>query len=135
MCLFSNVKPVPTRTESERVFYKVLAVGKNGCYYSPYMATLSELNVLHEKNDQEKFNILRHAYGWEISSGGFHLFVEQDDAFSEAAYLNQTRDECSGFERYFVVRAVVPEGTLYAEGDYLLDTKCVVVKKVKYEML
>lgn len=135
MCLLSNIKPVPTRTESERVFYKVLAVGKNGCYYSPYMARPYELNVLHEMDDQEKFDILRYAYGWEISSGGFHLFVELGDAFSEAAYLNQTRVECNGFERYFVVRAVVPEGTLYVEGDYLLDTKCVVVKKVRYEEL
>ena len=135
MCLLSNIKPVPTRTESERVFYKVLAVGENGCYYSPYMARPYELNVLHEMDDQEKFDILRRAYGWEISSGGFHLFVEQDDAFSEAAHLNQTSVEYNWFERYFVVRAVVPEGTLYVEGDYLPDAKCVVVKKVKYEIL
>ena len=135
MCLLSDNMPVPTRTESERVFYKVLAMGKNGCYYSPYMARPYELNVLHEMDDQEKFDILRYAYGWEIRPCGFHLFVELDDAFREAAYLNQTRVECNGFERYFVVRAVVPEGTLYVEGDYLPDAKCVVVKKVRYEEL
>ena len=115
MCLLSNIKPVPTRTESERVFYKVLAVGKNGCYCSPYMARPYELNVLHEMDDQEKFDILRRTYGWEVSSGGFHLFVEQDDAFSEAAYLNQTRVECNGFE-VFCCESRCPGGNSLRRG-------------------
>ena len=137
MCLICDKKPVVKRTGKDRVFYKILAVVKpslGGGYRTPYANSYVDLNKLIVEDETDDFHASLCYDRYEVSFGGFHLFTNKRNAFTERNWLEKN---ClpSYIETYKVFKAVVPKGTPYIEGYFELNNKSVVVKKVRYEEL
>lgn len=139
MCLFLK-KNVPDEetfktAEKDLTFYKVLLYGEDvkgdRVYFTPYRVMLVRFGKLYQDDDTQYFvtepGTPEPEYDRRIFSGGFHLFRDYEDAV----------DFGEMFKNTCVVKAVVPEGTRYAVGDYKLCRfgrvyKSVVTKGVIY---
>ena len=137
MCLICDKKPVVKRTGKDRVFYKILAVMKpslGGGYMTPYTSDDVNLGKLIVEDETDDFQVSWYPSGYEVSFGGFHLFTNKRNAFTERNWLEKN---ClpSYIETYKVFKAVVPKGTPYIDGYWEFNKKSVVVKKVRYEEL
>ena len=134
MCLFLK-KNIPDEetfktAEKDLTFYKVLLTSDEG-YYTPYRVMLVRFGKLYQDDDQYYFvtkpGVPEPEYDRRIFGGGFHLFRDYVDAVDFSEMFKNSR----------VVKAVVPEGTRYAVGDYKLcrfgrEYKSVVAKSVIY---
>lgn len=137
MCLICDKKPVVKRTGKDRVFYKILAVVKpslGGGYKTPYTCSYVDLGKLIVEDETDDFHVSSYPSGYQVTLGGFHLFTNKRNAFTERNWLKK---HCVPWdiETYKVFKAVVPEGTPYIDGYWEDNKKSVVVKKVRYEEL
>lgn len=137
MCLICDKKPVVKRTGKDRVFYKILAVVKpslGGGYKTPYARGYVDLDKLIVEDETDDFHAYFYHVKYEVTFGGFHLFTNKRNAFTERNWLEKHYLPWD-IETYKVFKAVVPEGTPYIEGYCEFNKKSVVVKKVRYEEL
>ena len=101
---------------------------------TPYTSDDVNLGKLIVEDETDYFQVSWYPSGYEVTLGGFHLFTNKGNAFTERNWLEK---HClpSYIETYKVFKAVVPEGTPYIEGYWEVNKKSVVVKKVRYEEL
>ena len=141
MCLVTDSPPVKMVSKDEVTYYKVVKQpffwdNDMETFMSPFLLFMGELGTRYDISKDEKWEISKEHYTdtektfYRVEGGGFHLFVDLVDARREANRLNDQYNT----ENYKVVRAIVPAGTEYIKGRYLIDP-CVAVKSVTYEKL
>ena len=145
MCLtLKGVPAIPKRAEEDITCYKVLAKSifiscilqnetEEVLFFTPYLCMDVELGKEYTEDEGDDFHVKHDGTdGFEVREGGYHLFVNEEDAEKEKISLSAIYK----IQDYVVVKAIVPKGALYIEGVCgYHNLKCVVTKKVRYEKI
>ena len=130
MCLITN-DPTVKVANRDMTFWKVLRMQEDGSYRTPYMEMYVQPNALYvEAQEPTDFNMwsCKDEDGvsyYHVENYAYHMFK----TFLGALRLKKSFIYQRGLR---VVRAVVPKGTLYVEGEYD-GIKSIAAKKVMYK--
>jgi len=138
MCLFVFKNKVKIKkTLFTRTYYKILEEGltAEGRPYiiTPYLCFNVELGKDYSIDPEKKWDIIhdRILPNKHIVEGNcFHLYKRKHDAIADLNTWGRNIDS----HKYFVVKAIVPKGTEYIEGEWGF-TKVICVRQVRYEKL
>ena len=110
MCL-TNIKK-PKVAEEEIITYKVLCIS-NGIISTPFYQHFVDLGQEYSKPEWCDDEI-ETATEDEIDGLVFHVFANEDGAKEMALKFNSLAGV--GRRRYFVVKTIIPKGSIYVEG-------------------
>ena len=130
MCLITN-DPTVKVANRDMTFWKVIRMQEDGGYRTPYMDVYVRPNTLYvesvEPTDFKMWSCKDEdgvSY-YHVENYAYHMFK----TFLGALRLKKSFIYQRGLR---VVRAVVPKGTLYVEGEYD-GIKSIAAKKVMYK--
>ena len=145
MCLYA--KQVSKIADNDIVCYKVIEIWFDGYMCTPYQyktinfgiryyecGTFKHYNVLVTQNIVSNDTITNNNV--IITGDSIHLFKDLEDAIKFAKYKNNS-NHSSNFS-YQVIKAIIPKGTEYIEGEFqtFFDTyKSIATKSVIYQPL
>ena len=128
MCFTAN-KITFKIAKRDKTFYKVLQVRENGKYYPPYRDIYSvNLNEITEPYFLDKIDIYANKHypisRIEVTSGFIHLYRTYFYAKVRCKILQDEHRKC------VVVKAIVPDGSLYAKNKTEVITDRVIYKEI-----